>query len=205
MQRIFLGVLAGAVGTKVFTVIKALIDFVYYAQLQSHTTRTLDAMQTAFNNFHAHKQVFVDLEIREHFNIHKIHAMQHYVDGIRCLGSTDGLPRAAGASSRRDIQSKWRRGFSGKKLLLCAGLTSSGLQTKAHKPLTTPALTLKTMMRHAHWCPIVVRLPRTTLPTASYKIAKSPSVENITVGHLHTAYGATNLVPTLTAFLKLRF
>ncbi|KAJ6596514.1 hypothetical protein B0H10DRAFT_2232514 [Mycena sp. CBHHK59/15] len=40
MQRVFVGVLAGAVNTKVLTVVKALIDFIYYAQLQSHTSRT---------------------------------------------------------------------------------------------------------------------------------------------------------------------
>jgi hypothetical protein len=115
MQCVFLGVLAGAVSTKVLIVVKALIDFIYYAQLQSHTTRTLDAMQAALNTFHAHKQVFVELKIRAHFNIPKLHAMQHYVDGIRRLRSADGYntesperlhidfaKKAYRASNRRD-------------------------------------------------------------------------------------------------------
>jgi hypothetical protein len=74
MQRVFLGVLAGAVSAKVLTVVKSLIDFIYYAQLQSHTARTLDAMQAALDTFHTHKQVFVDLKIRKHFNIPKFHS-----------------------------------------------------------------------------------------------------------------------------------
>ncbi|KAJ7814340.1 hypothetical protein B0H14DRAFT_2210429, partial [Mycena olivaceomarginata] len=115
MQRVFLSVLAGAVSVKVLTVVKSLIDFIYYAQLQSHTTRTLDAMQAALDTFHAHKQVFVDLKIRKHFNIPKFHSLQHYVDGIRRLGSADGYntksserlhidfaKKAYRASNRRD-------------------------------------------------------------------------------------------------------
>ncbi|KAJ7212605.1 hypothetical protein GGX14DRAFT_393506 [Mycena pura] len=91
MQRVFVGVLAGAVSAQVLTVTKALIDFIYLAQLQSHTSGTLKAMQAALNTFHDNKQVFVDHGIREHFNIPKLHSLQHYVDGIRRLGSADGF------------------------------------------------------------------------------------------------------------------
>ncbi|KAJ6524844.1 hypothetical protein B0H10DRAFT_1864271, partial [Mycena sp. CBHHK59/15] len=115
MQRVFVGVLAGAVNTKVLTVVKALIDFIYYAQLQSHTSRTLTALEQTLDTFHLHKQIFIDLEIREHFNISKFHAIQHYVDTIRALGSADGYntesperlhinfaKKAYRASNRRD-------------------------------------------------------------------------------------------------------
>ncbi|KAJ7369103.1 hypothetical protein DFH08DRAFT_675881, partial [Mycena albidolilacea] len=90
MQCVFLGMLAGAVSAKILTVVKSLINFIYYTQLQSHTARTLDAMQAALNTFHAHKQVFVDLNIWKHFNIPKFHSLQHYVDGICHLGSANG-------------------------------------------------------------------------------------------------------------------
>ncbi|KAJ7939944.1 hypothetical protein B0H13DRAFT_2226246 [Mycena leptocephala] len=115
MQRVFLSVLAGAVSARVLTVVKAPIDFIYHAQLQSHTVRTLNALQSALDTFHAHKQVFVDLNIREHFNIPKFHAIQHYIDSIRRLGSADGYntespqrlhidfaKKAYRASNRRD-------------------------------------------------------------------------------------------------------
>lgn len=41
MQKVFVGVMAGAVNDKLLTVIRAIIDFIYYAQLHSHTTKTL--------------------------------------------------------------------------------------------------------------------------------------------------------------------
>ncbi|KAJ7887763.1 hypothetical protein B0H13DRAFT_1888719 [Mycena leptocephala] len=77
MQRVFFGVLAGA-------------ERAGSHRCQSHTSRTLDALQTSLNTFHANKDILIQLGIREHFNIPKIHSLQHYVDAIRSLGSADG-------------------------------------------------------------------------------------------------------------------
>ena len=90
MQKVFLGVLAGAVSWEVFGVARALIDFIYYSQFQSHTTTSLNALENCLKTFHQHKEVFVRLGIREHFNIPKLHAILHYINAIRALGSTDG-------------------------------------------------------------------------------------------------------------------
>jgi len=43
MQRIFVGLLAGAVQPAVLCTMVVAINFIYYAQLQVHTMRTLDA------------------------------------------------------------------------------------------------------------------------------------------------------------------
>ena len=91
MQRIFVGLLAGAVPSDVLTVTRALVDFIYYAQLQSHTDDSLAHLQSALDTFHAHKDVFKRLGIREHFNIPKFHALLHYIDAIRSRGSCDGF------------------------------------------------------------------------------------------------------------------
>ena len=64
-------------------------DFIYYAQFQLHTSETLNAMQTCLDTFHLHKDVFVELGLCEDFNIPKFHAMQHYINAIRSLGSAD--------------------------------------------------------------------------------------------------------------------
>ncbi|KAI9453576.1 hypothetical protein F5148DRAFT_1277442 [Russula earlei] len=47
--------------------------------------------QVALEVFHSHKHVLIDLGVCEHFNIPKVHSMQHYVAGIKCLGSADGF------------------------------------------------------------------------------------------------------------------
>jgi len=69
------------------------VDFIFLASLQSHTTQTLEALSQALDQFHANKGVFVELEVRVpgHFNIPKIHSMEHYVELIGRFGSADGF------------------------------------------------------------------------------------------------------------------
>ncbi|KAF8547285.1 hypothetical protein OG21DRAFT_1479515 [Imleria badia] len=69
----------------------ALIDFVYLAQYHSHSDDTLHALQDALNEFHAFKDVFIDLGCHEHFNIPKLHSLVHYVESIHQFGSLDGF------------------------------------------------------------------------------------------------------------------
>ncbi|KAG6818528.1 hypothetical protein H0H93_004273 [Arthromyces matolae] len=90
MEKVMMGVLVGGVNSRVLTVGRALLDFIFYAQYQFHTTQTLAALQSSLDTFHAHKDVFIELECREDFNIPKLHSMIHYVEAIRALGSADG-------------------------------------------------------------------------------------------------------------------
>ncbi|KAI6095123.1 hypothetical protein EDD17DRAFT_1772574 [Pisolithus thermaeus] len=116
VQRIFLAALVGTAPHP--DVIKAgcnLLDFIYLTQYQLHTDRTLVALQQALDSFHAVKDIFINLGCQEHFNVPKIHSLQHYVETIRSLGSLDGLntetserlhidfvKKAYSASNRRD-------------------------------------------------------------------------------------------------------
>ena len=78
MQKVYLRVLTGVVPAKVLAAACCLLDFIYHDQYQSHTTETLQHMQEALELFHSNKDVFVDLDICEHFNIPKLHSMHHY-------------------------------------------------------------------------------------------------------------------------------
>jgi hypothetical protein len=90
MQKVFIGIIAGAVPADVVKAAWAAIDFIYFAQFRSHTDSTLAAMEASLQEFHIYKQVFIRLGICKHFNIPKIHSMSHYVSMIRLLGSVDG-------------------------------------------------------------------------------------------------------------------
>ena len=90
MEKVFLGILAGAASSKVLTVACTLLDFIYYAQFQSHTTKTLQVLNDSLKAFHEHKDIFIQLGICEHFNFPKLHMLMHYVDSIWLLGSMDG-------------------------------------------------------------------------------------------------------------------
>lgn len=93
MEKVFLGLVAGVADDEVVLAVRALMDFVYLASLQSHTTITLTLLQEALDNFHRHKQAFIDLGARDppHFNIPKYHMLEHYVALIKNFGSADGF------------------------------------------------------------------------------------------------------------------
>lgn len=91
LERVFLGVVAGAVNSRVVTAVRGVLDFIMYAQYQSHTDGTLKKMEDALKLFHENKDVFIELGIRSNMNIPKIHSMIHYVASIRLFGSADGF------------------------------------------------------------------------------------------------------------------
>lgn len=54
------------------------------------TDKTLFALEQCLKKFHENKEIMVELKIRDHFNILKLHAILHYAACIRALGSADG-------------------------------------------------------------------------------------------------------------------
>ena len=85
MERAFIGLLSGAAEDNVLVIARSLLNFIYYAQFQQHTDKTLAAMEDSLRAFHAHKDVLIKLSIRDHFNMLKIHSLVHYVSSIRAL------------------------------------------------------------------------------------------------------------------------
>ncbi|KAJ7749355.1 hypothetical protein B0H14DRAFT_3096936 [Mycena olivaceomarginata] len=220
MQRVFLGVLAGAVNARVLTVVKSLMDFIYYAQLQSHTPKTLRRLQESLDTFHSHKDVFIDLKIRKHFNIPKLHALQHYVDRICALGSADGynteLPerlhidfakKAYQASNRRDYTSQmtvWlqlQEAFALRESYL--DWLDDTLTAEARAPPEfdsdednpEPEGTADSENAVTLATPSPITIP-------SYSIAKRPSYPDVTVTQLEMIHGASDFIPAFTRFIR---
>ncbi|KAJ6617710.1 hypothetical protein B0H10DRAFT_1797026 [Mycena sp. CBHHK59/15] len=92
MEKVFLGVVTAGAHPQMVTAVRSLIDFAYFASLQSHTSDTLLGMRTALDTFHANKQIFIELGgRRENFNIPKVHSLDHYEYLIRLFGLADGF------------------------------------------------------------------------------------------------------------------
>ncbi|THG93692.1 hypothetical protein EW145_g8307, partial [Phellinidium pouzarii] len=53
MQRVFVALVSGCIPAWLLHITRALVDFIFYARFQSHTTDSLHAMQAALNLFHA--------------------------------------------------------------------------------------------------------------------------------------------------------
>ncbi|KAG1832887.1 hypothetical protein DFJ58DRAFT_719474 [Suillus subalutaceus] len=69
--------------------VRGLLDFLYLAQYPCHSSNTLSLLDEALALFHDNKQIFVDLGIRNNFNLPKLHATRHYASMIRLYGTTD--------------------------------------------------------------------------------------------------------------------
>ena len=94
MEKVFVSVVAGAINDKhVSQAAHAVINFIFYSSLQSHTTQSLNVLSQALDDFHTYKDVFIELEACQpgHLNIPKIHFMEHYLMLIKLFGSADGF------------------------------------------------------------------------------------------------------------------
>ena len=96
MSRFLLGLVAdlpvpgGQVSPRrIIAAVRAVLDFLFLAQLPSHSASTLARLDDTLARFHNNKDGFVDLSIRNHFNLPKIHSLIHYSTSIHLFGTTD--------------------------------------------------------------------------------------------------------------------
>ncbi|KAG1735953.1 uncharacterized protein EDB91DRAFT_1235852 [Suillus paluster] len=89
MGRILLGCIIGKAPSQMVACYRALLDFIYISQYPSHNKDSLGYLQVALEQYHANKCILIDLGIRDHLNIPKLHSMQHYAECIRNFGTTD--------------------------------------------------------------------------------------------------------------------
>jgi hypothetical protein len=95
MCKIILGLIIGLPlpnelpSAQLLSATRGLLDFLYLTQLPVHNDETLERMGAALDEFHANKSIFVDLEIRSHFNFPKLHSLLHYASSIKLFSTTD--------------------------------------------------------------------------------------------------------------------
>jgi len=91
LEKVFLGVIAGATDGAIVSAVRAALDFIYYAHFECHTDSTLKRLEAAWTDFHEKKSIFIDHGVREQFNIPKLHSMQHYLHMIKSHGTADNF------------------------------------------------------------------------------------------------------------------
>ncbi|KAF8260295.1 hypothetical protein EI94DRAFT_1773727 [Lactarius quietus] len=95
MCKILLGLLvdltlpSGESPAHIIKCVHALLDFLYLAQLPSHTSDTLIRLEDALARFHTNKDVCIDISIHDNFHFPKIHSLLHYQSSITLFGTTD--------------------------------------------------------------------------------------------------------------------
>ncbi|KAG1887205.1 hypothetical protein F4604DRAFT_1877690 [Suillus subluteus] len=218
LQWVFLGVIAGAVNNQVLAAVHG---------YQTHTDITLSHMHSALASFHANKHIFLDLGVREHFNIPKIHSMLHYVNTIRLFGSADGfnteLPErlhinfakcAYRASNRRDyvIQMttwlQWQESIAIQDAYLRWWASQhpandNSVQDDTDSSTSDPDSDGPTPMGANHII-LPCQAQRFTMLTASrgYFIPRRCPFPNSTIQRLLHDYGAALFIPALEDLLR---
>ncbi|KAL1675271.1 hypothetical protein EV122DRAFT_218848 [Schizophyllum commune] len=85
------GISVPRAGSRIVAAVRGILDFVYLSQYPVQTSESLSLVNDALQTFHNNKAVFVELGIRENFNLPKLHFAVHYVSQIKLFGTTDNF------------------------------------------------------------------------------------------------------------------
>ena len=205
MQRTFVGVMAGAVNDEVLTLIRAVIDFIYFSQLHSHNTKTLGSLQQSLETFHSHKNVFIELGVRDHFNIPKLHNIQHYVDSIYSLGSADGynteLPErlhidfaksAYLASNKRDFLEQMAIWLQRQEAIFLRSAYLAWCHPQddtheAHEQDNSDIEDIENLVSQ---------------PSKHWRVAKNPLFANVSIDYIETHHHLSDFLQVFTGFVR---
>jgi hypothetical protein len=224
MEKVFMGIVAGAVNSKVLTVARSLLDFIYYSQFQLHTSKTLEKLEKCLKTFHENKQILIDLGIRKHFNIPKLHAIQHYVEAICSLGSADGYntesperlhidfaKAAYRASNKRDYMEQMAIWLQRQEAMWLKDSYLMWVNRDLPSLLKRPGMDdgnedEPEVDEDGEDQPATVDVP-TTLPISDgpfWQVAKTPPYPNMSAEQLRTRFGAQDFISQLSIYLGTR-
>ncbi|KAJ7076071.1 hypothetical protein B0H15DRAFT_791005 [Mycena belliarum] len=219
MEKVFISVVLGAVPEDAAGAARAILDFINYSSLQSHTTASLLGLAGALDNFHRYKDIFIKLKARlpAHFNIPKIHSMEHYVELIQLFGSADGFntesperlhidyaKNAYRASNKRDYiiqMTRWlRRQEAVDRFTLYLDWMRNGAYRHGDNMSRTPGIPSTQDDSEG----IVVTRPTRSTPSKTYQIAKThPSaLRNIAAADIIAGHGAAYFLEAVRAYIS---
>lgn len=180
---------------------RALLDFLYLAQFPSHTSETLDLLDDSLARFHENKSVFVDLKVREHFNIPKVHSLIHYRQSISLFGTTDNYNTEQTERLHIDFAKNAYRATNRKD-----AYPQMTTWLERHEKVDQHAIAIERRQDASHHH----NAPRghTTKPigppcmgTRNVKMAKRPTVRNTRFDDIVNKYGAVNILDALADFI----
>ncbi|PBK68122.1 hypothetical protein ARMSODRAFT_988855 [Armillaria solidipes] len=227
MEQVFLAIVAEAkVDKRVVIAVRSTLDFIYFTSLHSHTSHMLASLSHALNELHRVKDIFIETGEREHFNIPKFHAMQHYVTLIRRFGSADGFntespehlhidyaKEAYRASNRRDYTIQMTRWLSRQeavdKFSTYLDWCQAGkydMNDNGSVNLLLPGLTIPSasMMPAAITPAFNQASPSSHLPTRMFQVSKRHPVDlqGIRASKIIQGHNAPRFLEALEAYLR---
>lgn len=218
MEKVFLGVLAGPAEPGLIRVVRATLDFIYYAHFESHTLDSLRQLDAAWITFHNNLQYFVDQDVRKDrtdFNIPKLHSMHHYVESIISLGSADGystesperlhidFAKAAYRSTNKKKyvkqMTKWlERQESCFRFASYLGWTVPGYLSE----LTSAADDARMNEEEEEEDSDIQEDDGEQVESLGFSVAKQPAHPGVSISSLIANYRAIDFIPCLTQYLR---
>ncbi|KAI1784619.1 hypothetical protein LXA43DRAFT_976614 [Ganoderma leucocontextum] len=192
--------------------VRTLLDFLYLAQYPAHTSETLEQVFHALERFHANKNIFLDLGIRDNFHFPKLHSLDHYLISIKLFSTTDNYNTQYTERLHIDFakEAYWATNHKDEFPQMTLWLER---REKVHRhqayiewrldhqapepsegnpphPLSPPG------------APLALHPPAVTPPTITQiKIAKWPTVPALRINAAETVYGAPFFRDALARFL----
>ena len=204
--RFMLGILIdlplplGQLPSRLIRAVRALLDFVYLAQYPSHTSKTLERLEESLARFHEDKDIFIDLGVREHLNLPKIHSLLHYAFSITLYGTTDNYNTeqserlhidftkdAYRATNRKDEYPQMTAWLERREKVR---MHTAFLEWRQQGQLTSPQI-------------ITTSIGPLQVGTQYLKMALHPTIKAVTFDQLATSYGAIDFQDALADFIAL--
>ena len=197
--KILLGLIAGIPlsnghsPNKLLRATRAILDFLYLAQLPSHNDETLQDLDDALVTFHANKSIFIDLGIREDFNLPKLHSLLHYVSSIRLFGTTDNYNTEYSERLHIDLAKDAYAATNHKDELMQMTIW---LERK-EKIAQFDAIVAWRLLGH----PLPLSEPPAVTHRAHVQMTQEPSSAQVSFNKVVSDYGATGFYNALVTFL----
>lgn len=217
MEKVFLGVLAGPAEPGLICVVRATLDFIYYAHFESHTLDSLRQLNTAWITFHNNLQYFVDQNVRKDrtdFNIPKLHSMHHYIESIISLGSADGYSTESPERLHIDFAKAAYRSTNKKQyvkqMTKWLERQDSCFRFASYLRWTVPGYLseLNSMVDEARMSDDEEEDSEAQdndgeqVESLGFSVAKQPAHPGVSISSLIANYGTINIIPCLTQYLR---
>ncbi|KAJ7127251.1 hypothetical protein C8R43DRAFT_1074924 [Mycena crocata] len=110
LMKVYLPAIKGLVPPAIVEAISAFLDFCYLVRRADFDESTLDAIDHAVQKYHAHREIFRELGVRDGFSLPRQHSMTHYHTNIVDFGAPGGVCSSITESRHiTAVKKPWRR------------------------------------------------------------------------------------------------
>ncbi|KAF8988207.1 hypothetical protein BDQ17DRAFT_1435129 [Cyathus striatus] len=184
-------------GLRLVCAVRALLDFVQLARYPVHSDETLELLNAALVTFHDNKDIFVDLDIHNQWNIIKLHYAQHYRFFIELFGTTDNTDTQYTEQLHIDLAKEAYNSTNKKDEFaqMTLWLECKECVCQHDKFLQRQFICLPTLQAFRP------SLMPSLVPLHTLKMAKDPSCHAVSFSTLHDEYGALDFQNALACMI----